>query len=372
MLRHVIAPARSFAQIPNLILRHPRLSSDAKNLLNWQLSLPAHDTQCLSETASKAGIKKCAFQNAKRQLLDEGYLHQWRVRKDGGRFATVQLVSNAPLSAKEALAVRDGLRPTPGGARFTERAHEDGSPSAAQPTPGEPTGPPVGRLPKKNTGENTTRPTGPAPEPAAEPTESGAPGTGVRPDTEPGPWRRPDAPARDAEPAPATHAAAEALLLSLSRIDPRLAMSAHTARRWAPLAARWLESGLPELQIRHALTEGLSSARRPLGALHWRLQHALPEVPPPPPPAPAVPAPEPRVARMRECSTRHDQPRLFTPPPGSDEKLCRECRTTDKPTPPPPPAGSGYAEFAATRQTLRSTPRPPQQPRSIHRHRRPT
>ncbi len=172
MLRHVTAPACAFAQIPNVILRHPRLSSDAKNLLNWQLSLPADDAQCLSETARKAGIKKCAFQNAKRQLLDEGYLHQWRVRKDGGRFATVQLVSNTPLSAKEALAVRDGLRPAPGGARFSERVHKDGPPSAAQPTPGEPTGPAVGRLPKKNTGENTTQPTGPAPEPAGGPPES--------------------------------------------------------------------------------------------------------------------------------------------------------------------------------------------------------
>jgi hypothetical protein len=357
MLRHAIAPARSFAQIPNVILRHPRLSSDAKNLLNWQLSLPAGDTQCLSETARRAGIKKCAFQNAKRQLLDEGYLHEWRVRTEGGRFATVQLVSNTPLSSKEALAVRDGLRPAPGGARFSERANDDGRPSAAQPAPGAPTGPPAGRLPERNTGENTTRPTGPAPEPAGGPPES------TTPDTEPGADRT-EAPARNAERAPATHAAAEALLLSLGRFDPQLAMSPHTARRWAPFAAQWLESGLSKLRIRNALTEGLDSARKPLGALHWRLQHALPDATPPPQAtAPAAPAPEPRVARMRECITRHEQPRLFTPPSRSDEKLCPDCRTIQV-SPPSLEASSGYAVYAAARRAQESVPRPPRPDRA--------
>lgn len=177
MLRHVIAPAHAYAQIPNVILRHPRLSSDAKNLLNWQLSLPSDERQCLSDTARRAGIKKTAFQKAKRQLLDEGYLHQWTLRPEGGRgrFATVQLISNTPLSTKEAVAVRDGVRPASGTARLTAYAPEPesepvpGQPSAAQPAVREPTGRSVGRQPRKNTRENTSRPITPSPEPAAEP-----------------------------------------------------------------------------------------------------------------------------------------------------------------------------------------------------------
>ncbi|MDT0378287.1 hypothetical protein RM572_05775 [Streptomyces sp. DSM 42041] len=346
MLRHVIPPARAYAQIPNTILRHPRLSPDAKTLLTWQLSLPASEAQCLSDTARRAGIKKCAFQKAKRQLLDEGYLHQWTLRADGGRFLTVQLVANTPLSAKEALAARDGHQPPPGDRKTTSRTDVQ-PPSAAPPAPGQPTRPAVGRLHKKNTRENTTPPTNPTPEPADEPVATPGPGPAAQ------------------------HAAAHTLLLSLGRIDPQLALPARTAQRWAPLAAPWLDSGLSLLHIRHALTDGLEGARNPLGALHWRLRHALPDVPPPPPATPATPAPEPRLSRMRECTTRHDQPRLFTPPPGTDETRCPACRTTDTPTPPPPPAGSGYAEFTAARQSRPPTPRPTPRPRSIHRHRRP-
>lgn len=323
MLRHAIAPAHSFAQIPNVILRHPRLSSDAKNLLNWQLSLPSDEKQCLSETAAKAGIRKCAFQKAKRQLLDEGFLHEWTVRKDGGRFATVQLIANTALSAKEALAVRDGLRPTPGGARLTAGAEERKRPSAAEPAAGEPTGPSVGRQPQENTRENTSQPTGSVHESAAE--------------------------------VPGGLAAAEALLLSVAKLDPQFAMSARTARRWAPLMAKWLDSGLSPLRIRHTLTEGLESARKPLGALRWRLEHALPEVPPPPAPSPAepaAPAPEVRVSGMRECEGSHTYPRLFTPPPGSDEKLCSACHATEPP-PPPLEVGSGFTRYAAARQECR-------------------
>ncbi|MFR9673234.1 hypothetical protein [Streptomyces sp. TR02-1] len=348
MLRHVIPPAHSYAQIPNAILRHPRLSSDAKTLLTWQLSLPPGEKQCLSDTARRAGIKKCAFQKAKRQLLEEGFLHQWTTRVDGGRFVTVQLVSNTALDPGEALAVRDGDRAVHGAALPGRGA--DVPPGAARPTAGGPTGPPVGRPPKRNTGRKTTPPTGPGTEPAGGPPQSVSPDPDVRSGT--GRDGVPqDAPADDAAPASAPHAAAEALLLSLRRIDPQLAMPVRTARSWAPLAAKWLASGLSELRIRQALTDGLADARRPLGALRWRLQHALPEVPAPVAArAPTAPAPEPRVARMRECLARHTQPRLFTPPPGSDETLCPDCRAPDEPAPPPPSAGSGFTAFVTARR----------------------
>ncbi|MFR9676087.1 hypothetical protein [Streptomyces sp. TR06-5] len=333
MLRHVIAPRRAFSQIPHAITRNRRLGSHAKNLLNWQLSLPADAHENLSDTAQAAGLRKSAFQEGKRELLGEGFLHQWKVRTERGTIATVQLVSNVPLTAEEAAAVRDGRRPAPGLARTIRDTGEP--PTATPPAVGEPTVRAAGRLPEKNTRENTSPPTAPRPEPAP---------------------AAPDGPAPDGP----GDAAAEALLRSLVHREPRLALSARKAREWAPLAAPWITCGLPLEQVRRLLTEGLTGARSPLGALRWRLANALPDVPPPPVPRPR---PEPRVARMRECRTRHDQPRLFTPPPGSDEDRCWDCRTgpgepdgreTDEPE---APDGTGFAAFRAARRSHCPSPR---------------
>jgi hypothetical protein len=153
MLRHATAPARAFAQIPNLILRHPRLSPAAKTLLTWQLSLPADERQCLSETARRAGIRKTAFQRAKAELLEEGYLHEWREQAGGGRFRTVQLVSNVVLTKEEAASLRGSLlNGTETGARVARQPGGEGAPPSARiPAVGEPTGRAVGRQPEKNT-----------------------------------------------------------------------------------------------------------------------------------------------------------------------------------------------------------------------------
>ncbi|THA25995.1 hypothetical protein E4198_15970 [Streptomyces sp. RKND-216] len=298
MLRHVISLARSFAQIPNGIIRCPRLSSDAKNLLLWQLSLPPGNRECLSETARKAGIRKTAFQRAKRVLLAEGYLHEWRVQVEQGRFATVQLVSNTVLTAEEAAAVRDGRTAVPDAVRLVR-------PGAGNPAVGEPTGRAVGGPPEKKTGE---------------------------------------------EDHPPTPCEGEELLRSLGREQPRLAMPARTARRWAPLVAPWLESGLSPLRIRQALTQGLADVRSPLGVLKWRLEHALPDVPPHDrlAEAPAAAPPQPRVAGMRECAGVHTQPRLFRPAAG--ETLCAECRAKAEAEREPAPVGAGFARFLAARQ----------------------
>jgi hypothetical protein len=369
MLRHVIAPARFFAQIPNQIIRHPRLSSHAVHLLAWQLSLPDSADEPLSATAQRARIKKTAFQNAKRELLAEGFLHEWRTRVDGGRFVTVQLISNESLTAEQAASVRDGRRPAPGRARLlTDRPAESAEPPAQQPSPpsgcfpaaGEPTRRSGGRLPKKNTGEET--PTNQPPPPAADPESQHAPAAPTDPlvtacptPADPAPPERP----RPAGPEPtvedAALAEAEGLLLSLGRIETRLALPARTARRWAPLAAAWLAAGLTPHQIRRTLTQGLADTHSPVGALRWRLEHVLPDVPPPPPPV-AAPPPEPRLARTRECAGPHTQPCLFTPPPGSDVKLCPACLLDgeEPPQPPPPKApGSGYEEFRACREAAR-------------------
>lgn len=298
MHRHVSAPSRFFSQLPNDLIRHPRLSANAVRLLAWQLSLPGGSDEPLWKTAERAGIGKIAFQRAKSQLRAERYLYEWRRQGERGRWVTVQLVANTPLTPEEAHAA---VRPT-----------------ATPPAAGPPTDRPATPQPRRTPEENT-------PHPAA--------GHGA-----------------------AAEAKAEALLLSLGRTVPALAMPARKARRWAPLAAAWLERGTPPDDVRRTLLSGLERARSPLGALRWRLEHALPE--------PAGPPPEPRVAAMRECAGPHTQPRLFTPVEG--EKRCPGCRTAQAATtkahsPGTSTAtdlaiGTGLAAFRATRQALAGTP----------------
>lgn len=299
MLRNVSAPARFFSQVPHEIIRHPRLSSDAVRLLAWQLSLPEGADESLSRTARRASIGKSAFQRAKRELLAEGYLHEWRRQGARGRWRTVQLVSNVPLSAPEAEAVWQGGPAAP--------------PADTPPVAGAPTDRPLGGQPPRENGEYTSHP----------------------------PAYQPDSPLADAE----------ALLLSLGDAEPRLVMPVCKARRWAPLAAQWLARNLAPEQIRHTLTDGLGKARSPLGALRWRLEHALPDAAPAAPAPPAPPAP--RVAGMRECTGRHTQPRLFTPE--ADEHTCPSCLLAGHVTAPAP--GPGLSTFRAARRAAAAAPR---------------
>lgn len=148
MYRHAIPPARFFSQMPNEIIRHPRLSSYAVRLLLWQPSLPDSANEPLYESAQRAWIKKAAFNRAKRELLAEGYLHEWRRQDGSGRRYRPQVISNVPLTVGETLAVRDGrvpdLQPKP-------------QPTAAEPAVGEPVPRAVGRSPK-NTEGHTSHP----------------------------------------------------------------------------------------------------------------------------------------------------------------------------------------------------------------------
>ncbi|MBO8186734.1 hypothetical protein [Streptomyces spirodelae] len=311
MHRHVSAPTRFFSQLPNDIIRHPRLSANAVRLLAWQLSLPEGTDEPLWKTAERAGIGKVAFQHAKRQLRAERYLFEWRRQNEHGRWQTVQLVANIPLSPDEA---RAAVQPA-------------AQPAAAVPAAGAPTRRPVAPQPRKTPVGNTSHP----------PTKAEA------------------APQLDAETDARAHARAEALLLSLSHSAPYLAMPARKARRWAPLAARWLECGIGTEEIRTALTAGLEQARSPLGALRWRLEHALPE-PIATQPNKAAPS-SPRVSRMRECAGPHVQPLLFTPV--GDEERCPACRTTSAAAQaaaaPATPPGTGLHAFRAARNALAAT-----------------
>lgn len=340
MLRHAIAPARFFSQVPNEIIRHPRLSSDAVRLLTWQLSLPDGADEPLSVTAKRAGIKKTAFIRAKRELSAEGYLHEWRRQDPAGRWSTVQLVSNVPLGATQATGVRDG-RPT------------DGIPAA-----GEPTGRAVGRS-LENTVENTSNP--PSPEGqfddqvlvldrAAE--AVGREGGQSQNDEEP-PAPQPAAAAT--VPQELVERAAQALA-AVSHAERRIRLGGREVGRLAPLAGEWLQRGATVQDIQEALTSGLPEAVHcPAALVHDRLMRKMPDAPSFAEQRAIGTPPVPRVAAMRECAGEHLQPLLFRPV--ADEQLCVACRSEQPETTAADveatPMGAGKALFAAARVALR-------------------
>ncbi|MBC9718109.1 hypothetical protein H9Y04_36845 [Streptomyces sp. TRM66268-LWL] len=295
MQRHAIPPARFFTQVPNEILRHPRLSSDAVRLLTWQLSLPEGDSSPLSRTAEQAGLGRIAFTRAKRQLKEEGYVHEWREQCGRGRWVTRQLVSNVPLSAAEAAAVRDGGASPASTAEVTEPT-DSPLPSDAPPAAGDPTPPSVGDHPDEPPSENTSNPP-----------------------------------------------RAAQLVADLSALDGRL----HVPRAMLPeltaLAAAWLGAGHAADDVRAAVTRGLPATGSPILRPGGLLRYLLKEVPP-------VRVPQrPRVAAMRECAgEQHVQPMLFRPV--DDEDRCGECRA-DKAAAPPPAGGLAALRGAALART---------------------
>lgn len=284
--RHCIAPPRAYTQFSHDIIRHPRLSSDAVRLLTWQLSLPQGTRESLSRTAERANIGACAFTRAKRQLKDEGFVHERRVQGPGGHWVTQQLVSNVPLNPAEAtkLLARMPVAPPP-----------QVAPSPRNPTAGERTGRLTDGLPYGDTHRNTDNQPPKPPEDA--------------PDA-PAPAEAPEA--AHASPAPETPQAqvdgedheegrtepptphleeARALAASYRDLDPALrtiprAMHAELT----DLTARWLAAGHPPSAIRahilRNLPAGDTRVHRPGGLLRYLLGEV------PPVPRPRTPPPQ--------------------------------------------------------------------------------
>ncbi|WP_367044475.1 hypothetical protein [Streptomyces sp. Je 1-332] len=264
MLRHVIAPARFFSQVPNEIIRHPRLSSDAVRLLTWQLSLPVDAADSLSKTAQSAGIGKVAFLRTKRQLKDEGYVHEWREQVERGRWRTRQLVSNVPLGRDEAARVSGGSPQV--------------APVDVVPAVGAPTGRDVGRLPDQTPVGNTL------------------------------------------QPSPEARRAVD----SLHRLDPRLRVPRGILPELAALAEVWLDAGYTvegvQEEVRRQLPSLGAPVHRPGGLVRYVLREVPPLVVPPDPGA--------GVAGMVECAGAvHVQPLLFRPLAGEALCAdCRQAR----------------------------------------------
>ncbi|MBJ3808431.1 hypothetical protein [Streptomyces flavofungini] len=213
--------------MPNEILRHPRLSSDAVRLLTWQLSLPDGADEPLSATARNAGIGKTGFLRAKRQLKDEGYVHEWREQRERGRWTTRQLVSNVPLSAEEAGALRN-VTPVPTGPR---------------PATGSPTHPAVGCHPEATPPVNT-------PQPPPSPDE------------------------------------ARHLVEGLRDLDPRLRVPRGMVPQLTELAGQWLALGHSPGDVLDEIRRGLPPVIHKPGGL---VRHLLSDPVPPRPPRPEQP-----------------------------------------------------------------------------------
>ncbi|GEB60440.1 hypothetical protein [Streptomyces gardneri] len=176
--RNFIAPSRDFTQLTNALIRHPRLDSHATRLLTWQLSLPAHARETLSDTAKRARIGATSFITAKRQLKAEGYVHERRVQMTGGLWATQQLVSSTPLRPEEAAKVFARLPAHTG----IERVYPQVAPSARPPAVGGPTPPSTDGHPEKTPEGKTSNP---PPEPEHEPRPEREPDPESDPESEP-------------------------------------------------------------------------------------------------------------------------------------------------------------------------------------------
>ncbi|WP_405713019.1 MULTISPECIES: hypothetical protein [unclassified Streptomyces] len=246
MLRHAIAPSARYTKASNDVVRHPRLNSDAKILLLYVQGLPDSATfKPLSELARKLGIKGRAYQKAKKQLVETGYVHEWRSQGDGGRWITEQLVANTALTEPQASRLRRTPSATPLTAPLVAA-----SPSTHFPTVGAPTARTTGGYePVEDHGDKTT----------------------------PHPPSEPERPTSTAD--PTQLARAERVLLSLRHSRRELHLGVREAAKLAVEAVKWLERGLSESDLRHALlaerpAEGVRSA---VGFLRHRLIQKLPE-----------------------------------------------------------------------------------------------
>ncbi|MEV4940053.1 hypothetical protein [Streptomyces zaomyceticus] len=308
--RHFNAPSRAFSQFSHEIIRHPRLTSDAVRLLTWQLSLPTHARESFSMTAQRARIGGCAFTRAKRQLIDEGFVHERRVQGPGGRWVTQQLVSSTPLTSDEAAALL-ARSPLP---TCTNRVSPQVVPSPRKPAVGQPTTPVTDGYPDEYLGEDTSNlPAEALDEPSPAPVPAPAPAP---------------APA-DGPPASPHVDDARALVGALPLLSPALRHIPPGMRdELARLAARWLDAGHSSADIHEHVLRGLPGAGTPVHRPGGLVRYLLRDVPPRTLPTPPAPTParirlSVRLEGARECSGPHTQPMLFRPL--ADETLCAGC-----------------------------------------------
>ncbi|MGY3338005.1 hypothetical protein ACVW0K_004104 [Streptomyces filamentosus] len=341
MLRHAIAPVSAYTKAAHSVVRHRRLTSDAKILVLHVQGLPesAATAKPLGEHAVDLGMKPRAYQKAKESLTACGYLHEWRWQGDRGRWITEQLLANIPLGREEAAGVRDG----------------DRSPTVREPMVGGPTPPKPGDSPQEEDGEKRNTPHPPTEEPSRTPSRQTEDGDGDGSEEEgegegEGEVQEPESPAPEptalespaiesTAPADPRLAQAEHLLLSLRREHRDLLLGVREARGLAAMAAEWLRRGITPDDLRHALTSHLprTGVHSAVGFLRHRLTEKLPQERTEPP---LGEAPRPVPGALVDCAGP-GEPHAFRPL--GDETHCAPCRreTARKAAPgaqPPPRA----------------------------------
>ncbi|MFE1499863.1 hypothetical protein ACFW89_32850 [Streptomyces albidoflavus] len=310
--RHFNAPSRAFSQFSHELIRHPRLSSDAVRLLTWQLSLPEGARESLSRTAERARIGATAFTRAKRQLKEEGFVHERRVQGAQGHWTTEQLVSSTPLTSDQAIKLL-ARTPLP---TCTDQTSPQVVPSPRKPAAGEPGPPPTDGHPKKDPQGNTSN------LPAEAQKTAGTAGADQ-------PDRTDHTPATDNTPSP--HLSdARALIGALPLLSPALRHIPPAMHdELTHLATRWLDAGHTPTDIHQHILRGLpgtgTPVHRPGGLLRYLLRDVPPLAPssPPSPPSPPTHRLSARLHGTRECTGHHTQPMLFRPI--ADETLCAAC-----------------------------------------------
>lgn len=306
MLRHVIAPTRSYTKASNEILYSRRMNSDAKVLILIVQSLPEKERyEALGKYAEALELTPREYRNARKHLIANGYLHEWRWQNERGRWVTDQLASNVTLTSEEAIALRGGGEPPESPSEREPKAGSSRDRNARTYKPVD-----------KDSGKNDPHP---PPKARAE----------REPDPDPDPQPDP-APEADieADPAPPDgdpeFLTAERLLLSLRHSHKDLLLGVREARGLAEQAAEWLRRGIPAADLRRALTAYLpgTGVRSAVGFLRHRLTEKMPA--PLVPDVPEAPAEPPaRPAPLIACEGPGN-PHVFRP--AVDETRCGPCR----------------------------------------------
>ncbi|MFF4652390.1 hypothetical protein [Streptomyces sp. NPDC001380] len=238
MFVHRNRHAHGFTTMPNGILRHPRLSLTARGLLGHLLSLPDGSRETIQTVAEKVSEGRLRVRKAMAELEAEGYVRRVRQQDpETGTWTTAVHVSDLPVTEV---------------------------PSDRILTVGSPAGRAVGRSPKgvKNPGEEPS-PKRVAPKAAEKAAETAEGGRGDAPQTETAPT--------------AEIGRAAAMLGRLGAYEAKLSLSAADCLSLAPLAARWLDRGVSELEIRNVLAAGLpASVHAPAKLVANRLERKLP------------------------------------------------------------------------------------------------
>ncbi|THA73261.1 hypothetical protein E6R60_25270 [Streptomyces sp. A0642] len=299
MLCHAISPSYGYVKASHDVVRHPKLNSDAKILIAYVQGLPEKwSGRPLGEHAKRLGLKGRAYQKAKGQLKENGFVHEWRRQDGGGLWVTDQLLSTVPLTDREARRVHGERAESP-----------QAGPSEHYPTVGRPSARSVGgHLPEgeereKNSSHPPTEDPALASEAEVEPESDQA----VEPELT-------DPHVREAE----------RVLLSLRHADRQLRLGAREARRLAVTAAEWLRRGVDAAGLRLALTRGLpeGGVRFPFGFLGKRLDTMMPSPLRVEEPAASV---REAVRGFIVCEARQEGPEHVFRPRSDEETVCGPC-----------------------------------------------